>query len=80
MFKRAISTKEVEYTLRNGEIIQEYPADKPYPSKIIFAYCNKRPLHLVYSYNIEEDTYIIITTYEPRPELWKDDFKTRRNQ
>ncbi len=78
MFVRGISTDEIEYILKNGETIMEYPEDKPYPSKLLFAFCNKRPLHLVYSYNTQDDTYVIITSYEPSLDVWENDFKTRK--
>jgi len=43
MFQRRISTHEVEYVLDNSETIQEYPEDKPYPSKLLFAFYEQRP-------------------------------------
>ena len=78
MFQREISIKEIKEALINGEIIKKYPNDKPYPSNIKLAFSNKRPLHIVYSYNKEEDTFIVITAYEPSKEIWEDDFKTRK--
>jgi hypothetical protein len=44
----------------------------------MLAYPNKRPLHIVYSYNKTEDTYIIITAYEPSTDIWENDLKTRK--
>ncbi len=80
MFQRNISPKDIELSLQQGEIIKEYPSDRPYPSRILLAYSNKRPIHIVYSYNKTEGTYIIITAYEPPTELWENDFKTRKKQ
>ena len=80
MFQRDISPKEIELALQKGEIIKEYPTDKPYPSKILLDYSNNRPIHIVYSYNLTEGTYIIITAYIPNTELWENDFKTRKKQ
>jgi len=69
---------EVYQAICKGEIIQEYPDDKPYPSVLIFGQTNnKRPLHIVCSYNNDEDIAIIITVYEPNPNRWID-FKRRR--
>ena len=53
MFQRKITTHEVEYVLKKGEIIQEYPEDKPYPSELLLAFYKQRPLHIVCSYNKE---------------------------
>lgn len=78
MFSRAISTDDVEYALENGEIIVNYPDDKPYPSRLLLAFCNNRPIHLVCSYSANDETSIIITAYEPSFDIWANDFKTRK--
>lgn len=78
MFSRAISTDEIEYALENGEAIMDYPDDKPYPSKLMLAFCNERPIHIVCSYNAEDKTTVIITAYEPSLEIWENDYKTRK--
>ncbi|MBI9037786.1 MAG: DUF4258 domain-containing protein [Bacteroidales bacterium] len=65
LFLRDISTNEIEYVLQNGETIIEYPDDKPYSSKILLSFCNKRPLHIVRSYIVDEKAIVIITAYEP---------------
>ncbi len=78
MFQRKISIKEVEYIIQNGEIIKNYPKDKPYPSKLILGFYNNRPLHLVISYNRNDNLFIIITAYEPNSEIWNENFKTRK--
>jgi hypothetical protein len=80
MFQRKITTHEVEYVLKNGETIQAYPKDKPYPSKLLLAFYEQRPLHVVCSYNKEEKITIIITVYEPTNEIWENNFKTRKKQ
>jgi len=80
MFQRQITVHEVEYILENGESIQKYPEDQPYPSELLLAFYEQRPLHVVCSYNKEEKITIIITVYEPTNEVWEDDFKTRKNR
>ena len=80
MFQRKISTNEVEYVLKNGEIIKEYPEDNPYPSKLSFAVYEQRPIHVVYSFDNDNQIIVIITVYEPTSKLWEDDFKTRKKQ
>lgn len=78
MFQRIILTDEVEYVLKNGEIVTEYSDDKPYPSKLLLAFCNSRPIHVVCSYNQTDETIVIITVYEPNITIWENDFKTRK--
>lgn len=78
MFQRAISVDEVEYVLQNGEIIMEYPDDKPYPSQLQLASHKMRPLHVVSSFNACDNTIVVVTAYEPSVAVWEDDFKTRK--
>ena len=61
-----ISEKELIETILNGEIIDEYSNDKPFPSCLIFGRMEEgRPIHAVCAYSKDEDIAIIITTYEP---------------
>ena len=77
MFKRKISFDEVEEVLKTGETIEEYPDDKPFPSKLLLAFLAKRPLHVVSAFEEKEKNCIIVTAYEPEAELWTNNFKTR---
>ena len=66
-----INEEEVFEAVISGEIIENYTDDKPYPSLLIFGLTNKgRPLHIVVAYNADEDTTIVITVYQPKPEKW----------
>lgn len=64
--------------IKNGEILEEYPEDKPYPSALIFGTTSvNRPLHIVCATNEKENQAIIITVYQPDPELWEE-FRRRK--
>ncbi|MCP5050651.1 MAG: DUF4258 domain-containing protein [bacterium] len=78
MFKRQISKDEVSYVVDYGEVIKEYPDDKPYPSRLLMGYKNKRPLHVVLAFDNNSETCYIITAYVPDFKLWTEDFKKRR--
>jgi hypothetical protein len=78
MFQRNISTQEVEFVLENGKSIINYPDDKPYPSKLLLAFYEDRPIHIVCSINNEENTLIVITAYEPSLDIWESNFETRK--
>ena len=68
-----IREKEIKEALARGEIIEKYLRDKPYPSYLILGRtAKKRPLHIVCAPVKEEKTLIIITVYQPKPELWID--------
>jgi len=76
MFERDILESDIEDTINNGEIIEEYCDDKPYPSFLSLRFCDK-PLHVVFAKNQKENTIIVITTYYPNKEKWSNDYKTR---
>ena len=68
---------EVEEAVNSGEIIEEYPDDKPYPSSLVYGKTKKnRPIHLVCAYNKEDESTIVVTVYHPDPGKWID-FKKR---
>lgn len=78
MFKRDIEISDVHFLIEHGEAINEYPYDKPYPSYLLMAVVNKRPLHLVLARDEDSGRCIVITAYEPDKLIWGTDFKTKR--
>lgn len=80
MFQRDIEEMDVEYVIKNGNIIERYIDDKPYPSYLSLGFVNATvPLHVVYAKD-DEDNCLVITVYRPSLEKWKNDFKTRRSE
>jgi len=73
--QRNISIDETVYALSNGEIIEQYPDDYPYPSALILA-VNGEPLHVVAG--IGGGCLWIITAYNPTLDKWESDYKTRK--
>lgn len=72
--------EEIYASVRGGEIIEQYPDDKPYPSCLIFGKNkNGEPIHSVWAYNVETKASVLITVYRPDPERWID-WKQRRKQ
>ena len=78
MFRRQIGLEDVRYALETGEIIQDYPEDKPYPSRLVLGWCGSTPIHVVAADSTEGDETFVITVYEPTLELWKPDFREKR--
>ena len=78
MFKRNISVDDVMSIIERGEVIQEYPDDKPYPSLLLLGYTNLRALHIVLAKEKLENRCIIVTAYEPSTDIWNPDYKTRK--
>ena len=79
LFQRNISQIDVENALLNGEIIEEYENDYPFPSCLVYGInLNNKVLHIVCGSNGEE--LWIITAYYPDNIEWKEDFKTRKEK
>ena len=66
----------LRHVIEAGEIIKEYPDDKPYPSRLILGYVDLRPVHVVLTEL--DDMYIVISAYEPDPGTWETDMKRRK--
>ena len=78
MVVRDISRDDVKNCIINGEIIEEYPEDYPYPSALIFGRkLNGEIIHVVCG--IDEKIYFI-TAYEPTTEKFMEDLRTRRQK
>ncbi len=75
MRNRGIKLDAFMDALAYGEVIEEYPDDKPYPSCLIYGESDGRPIHVVCA--ISDVEIIVITAYEPDPEKWLD-FKIRK--
>ena len=69
--------EEIKEVIRNGEIIEEYPTDYPYPSCLVLGRTmNRRILHVVIG--ATEDKIWLVTVYEPDAEKWDRQFKCRK--
>ena len=80
MFEREIGPDDVRTVIAEGRAIAEYPDDRPYASRLLLGVVGGRPLHVVLAYDESTETGCVVTAYIPNPELWSDDFTTRRDQ
>jgi len=78
MFERNISEENINEAVLIGKVIENYPEDKPYPSKLLFALINNRPIHVVIAENISNEEIIVITVYEPDLSKWDESFERRK--
>lgn len=68
-----IKEREVFEAVLNGKIIEAYAEDEPYPSCLIYGRTSEnRPLHIVCAYTMDSNVAIIITDYQPNPDIWID--------
>ncbi|CDB89343.1 putative uncharacterized protein [Clostridium sp. CAG:253] len=77
--ERKITIDDIVNGIDTGEVIKQYEDDKPLPSCLVLGLSvNNKYIHIVVS-NDEEYIYII-TAYYPDPQLWSEDFKTRKGR
>lgn len=77
MFERGIAPAAVRTAVDAGEIIADYPDDRPHPSALLLGFVAGEPLHVVVARD-PAGGCTVITAYRPDPLLWSDDFRTRR--
>ena len=75
-----LTLSDIFQSVQNGEIIEDYPTDQPYPSCLIFGKNrDKTPIHSVWAYNKANCWAVLITVYRPDPVRWIE-WKTRRKK
>lgn len=78
MYARGISEVEVRTVLQEGDAIEEHPDALPYPSVLLLAWVDNRPIHVVAA-RIGAATIAIVTVYEPDLSRWEPGFRTRKH-
>lgn len=75
--ERGIGMEDIHNAIASGEIIEQYPADYPYPSCLVLGenMCGEK-IHVVLSDNGNASK--VITAYYPDVDKWSEDFKLRR--
>ena len=75
--QRGITAKDIKDAVMNGEVIEDYPDDFPFPSCLILGSVAKiKPLHVCMS--DEGSGGRIITAYFPLSERWDSGFRIRK--
>ena len=66
-----LSFDEIVASVFTGEIIENYPQDKPFPSCLVLGQNNKdEPIHSVWAFNRDNNWAVLITVYRPDPDRW----------
>jgi hypothetical protein len=78
MFEREISAGKVRRALAAGDMIEDYSADMPQPSRLMLGFQGRRPFHVVTSENPQENQVTVVTVYLPDGNKWRRDFRTRK--
>jgi hypothetical protein len=80
MFERQITEGNVRAVVETGDAIAEYPADKPYPSRLLLGYVGGLPLHVVVAEDEVRARCFVVTVYVPEPTKWHSNFRTRKRR
>ncbi len=68
-----VCEREVFEAVQNGEVIEAYLDDEPYPSMLIYGKTgDDRPVHATCAYSKEDDLTIVVTVYHPDVNKWTD--------
>ena len=77
LLQRNITQSDIELALLNGEIIEQYANDYPFPSCLVYGINTKNEIiHIVCGSNGAE--LWLITAYFPDDTEWEDDKRTRK--
>jgi len=71
LFERNVTCVELAEIIKNGQLVENYPNNIPYPSKLVLGSANNRPLHVVFTFNKENKSAVVVTVYEPDPRKWE---------
>jgi len=68
MAERGVSTEDMISLIINGEIIESYPDDFPYPSVLILGHLSGEAFHVVAAKG--ENLVKVVTVYRADEEIW----------
>ena len=67
----SLTYDEISFAVLQGEIIEEYLTDEPYPSCLVYRQSPRgQPVHSVWGYNEATRWAVLITVYRPDPGRW----------
>jgi hypothetical protein len=78
MVARGVSTDDVRRALLHGEVVEDYPDDRPYPSVLVMSRAEGRLLHVVVAHDSQSGYALVITAYEPDPRRFDPTTAKRR--
>ena len=79
MFERGIDEIALSEIIAEGELIDEYPDEKPFTGVLLLGRVNHRTIHVVLGVDPATGVCYVITVYLPDPGLWLTGFRKRRS-
>jgi len=77
MFERSLAEPDILQVIAQGEVIEEYPSDTPYPSALLLGFIGTTPVHVVVAREVVTGDCVVVTVYIPNPARRSPDFHTR---
>ena len=78
-----LEIEDIMNIAEKGEVIAEYPNDKPHPSKLVLGWIgktgSKKPVHVIYAIDGQKRKHII-TVYRPSNYIWENGFRKKKNK
>ncbi|MCD6422565.1 MAG: DUF4258 domain-containing protein [Elusimicrobia bacterium] len=78
--QRNITQQEIIKAILKGKIIEQYPSARFFPSCLIFARINRKPVHVVVALDEKNSKVYIITAYIPDIKKFDESFERRRKK
>ena len=78
MLEKGISRASEKHIICTGEMIENYPDDKPFPSGLFYGIRINKKIISVLGYDFTDQKIFLITAYWPDEEHFETDLKTRR--
>jgi len=76
MAERGISIADIRRIIEADDVVEDYPDDEPYPSKLLLGVFGHQAIHVVAAF--DRGTAIIVTAYLPDPIQWDSTYRRRR--
>ena len=76
-YAESTTIPDLETTIYNGEVLEDYPDDPRGPSCLVLGYSQNRPIHIVCGH-APTKWIRIITVYIPKPPKWIDERRRGR--
>lgn len=76
--ERSIARRMIVESVKDYQVIEEYPEDKYLPSYLVFTRYRGAALHIMFAVDLVDENVRVVTAYRPDPNSWDKDLKRRK--
>lgn len=78
ILEKGLSVEAIEQTVASPQaVVEEYPDDTPFPSRLVLGRDGDTPLHVVVAEDTARATLYVVTAYHPDPAEWQNGYAQR---